>query len=340
MKIRTNLFLLSGTFIILIIIVGLIMFYSFGEMKREIQESETINKVIKNIFELNIISYEYLIHYEQRMREQWLLKYGSLGKLLDEVKKEELPPEHLSTIESMTADYELLDDLFLQLLANFIKRKRLIEENKPQAEIDISLTLEERLIAEVLMRAHKMSIKAFRLADTMGQMMAQTHRRNNLTIIFSMIGFAIFSFPVAFFAIRAITSPISELIKSTEIIGRGDLKHRITLKTTNEMGQLADSFNRMAADLKVSKDKLDSHSKDLEQEVQKRTRELEKAKAGLEETVKKRTKELQKRVSELEHYHDATTDRELRMKELREEIQRLKVQRPLEQKSRGLIRRR
>ena len=333
MKIRTNLFLLSATLVILITLTGFIMFNTFGRINREIQESNRGNRMIKDISELDIVTYEYVMHHEKRMQQQWLLKYDSLGKLLEKMRKEELHPESLSIIESMTVDYKLFGALFSQLQANFAKRKILIEENKPQTKINLSVAAEERLVAEALMRSHAITAKAFKLSAMLEQIIALTQQRSNLIIIFSIIGFVIFSSYISFLTIRAITKPINELIKGAEIIGKGDLEHKIDFRTKNEMGQLAGSFNQMAADLKVSNDKLDSHSKDLEKEVRKRTRELEKEKAGLEETVKRRTKELQERVSELERYHDATTDRELRMKELREEIERLKIQRPLEQKS-------
>jgi ABC-type amino acid transport substrate-binding protein len=52
--------------------------------------------------------------------------------------------------------------------------------------------------------------------------------------------------------------------------------------------------------------------------------ELRELKNELEDKVKEQTKELSKRISELERFHDATVDRELRMKELRDEIDRLK----------------
>lgn len=52
--------------------------------------------------------------------------------------------------------------------------------------------------------------------------------------------------------------------------------------------------------------------------------ELKKLKDNLEIEVQQKTKELQERIKELERFHDATIDRELRMKELRDEIKRLK----------------
>ncbi|MDW7681897.1 MAG: PAS domain S-box protein [bacterium] len=52
--------------------------------------------------------------------------------------------------------------------------------------------------------------------------------------------------------------------------------------------------------------------------------ELQKLKDDLEVQVAEKTKELKDRVKELERYHDATVNREFRIKELRDEIKRLK----------------
>lgn len=52
--------------------------------------------------------------------------------------------------------------------------------------------------------------------------------------------------------------------------------------------------------------------------------ELQQLKDNLEVEVRKKTKELKKQVAELERFHNATIEREFRIKELREEIDRLK----------------
>ncbi|MBN1198096.1 MAG: PAS domain S-box protein [Bacteroidales bacterium] len=52
--------------------------------------------------------------------------------------------------------------------------------------------------------------------------------------------------------------------------------------------------------------------------------ELQRLKANLEMEVAEKTRELQLRISELERYHDATVEREFRIKELKDEIDRLK----------------
>ena len=61
---------------------------------------------------------------------------------------------------------------------------------------------------------------------------------------------------IAFLIARSITRPIAKLTKSAEIIGKGDLEHRVELKTRDEIGELAASFNRMADNLKGLQEEL------------------------------------------------------------------------------------
>jgi signal transduction histidine kinase len=64
-----------------------------------------------------------------------------------------------------------------------------------------------------------------------------------------------------------ISGPIRDLRKGAEVIGRGDLDHRVEIQTGDEIEQLADEFNRMAAALQAS-------YATLEQRVEDRTRDL------------------------------------------------------------------
>jgi len=59
---------------------------------------------------------------------------------------------------------------------------------------------------------------------------------------------------IVFFGLRLankITQPVLTLARGARRIGRGDLTHRLDVKTGDEIEELAESFNRMAADLEA-----------------------------------------------------------------------------------------
>jgi signal transduction histidine kinase len=55
---------------------------------------------------------------------------------------------------------------------------------------------------------------------------------------------------------RTITGPVKSLIAFTEEVAKGNLDARVNVHTADEIGILARSFNRMAADLEASREKL------------------------------------------------------------------------------------
>jgi signal transduction histidine kinase len=72
-----------------------------------------------------------------------------------------------------------------------------------------------------------------------------------------------------------IIRPIQRLTEVTKKLASGDLSQRATVSSSGEVGALARAFNQMAMDLARSKEEIDQHSKTLEQQVRRRTRELE-----------------------------------------------------------------
>jgi signal transduction histidine kinase len=72
-----------------------------------------------------------------------------------------------------------------------------------------------------------------------------------------------------------ITGPIRELHQGAKIIGSGNLDHRVSIATGDEIESLSEQFNKMAAELKVS-------YATLEQKVKDKTSELETANTELE----------------------------------------------------------
>ncbi|WP_028321450.1 sensor histidine kinase [Desulfatiglans anilini] len=77
-----------------------------------------------------------------------------------------------------------------------------------------------------------------------------------LLIIFSSVWFG-------FYLSKEITIPIQELAEGTNRIASGDYSFFIDLESTDEIGVLVNSFNRMTLDLKNSKEKLEEANREL-----------------------------------------------------------------------------
>ena len=78
------------------------------------------------------------------------------------------------------------------------------------------------------------------------------------------------------------------------------------------------------AELLEKRKELEEAKGALEIKIKARTKALEELTQNLDQEVKERTQELEKRINELEKFHKLTVGRELRMADLKKEIERLK----------------
>jgi nitrogen fixation/metabolism regulation signal transduction histidine kinase len=108
---------------------------------------------------------------------------------------------------------------------------------------------------------------------------------------------------IAWYLTKSVTVPIRELLNATRRIASGNLGTRINYSDETEFGELSEHFNTMSISL-------EERSKELEVQSQ----------------------ELKKRVNELEKFYNMSVGRELRMKELNEEVERLKSKPSKDQK--------
>ncbi|HEX2225895.1 MAG TPA: ATP-binding protein [Candidatus Binatia bacterium] len=87
-----------------------------------------------------------------------------------------------------------------------------------------------------------------------------------LTEIILTVGLVLGTILIVFLSNR-ITRPILQLRQSAEIIGNGDLSHRVNVRSNDEIAELGAQFNQMAEALKSSRDT-------LEKKVELRTQEI------------------------------------------------------------------
>ncbi len=78
---------------------------------------------------------------------------------------------------------------------------------------------------------------------------AQFLGRINLAILFAAAGAVIIALLLGIFLARTISRPVREVTAATQIVASGDLGYQVPVRTRDELGELAESFNHMSADL-------------------------------------------------------------------------------------------
>ncbi len=281
MKLKNKLYMSAGISIVLVVALVSVVLVTSSRVAEESKKHELLDNVRGSVSQLDIVAYDYLLHREERMEQQWNIKHNSLGKILDRLAEEE-------RLLPIRADYANLGNLFSQITASYEERQKVVQEGASQEKIDAITGIEERLVAQLLITSNSVVTDASRLAEkAQAEVMEAERLAASLTLIL-MIVLAIAITASSLLIARSISKPLAELAKGARIIGGGDLEHKVGVKSKDELGQLAAAFNEMTESLKkttASRDELDREvtiRKRAEDEIQKANTEVTAANAELE----------------------------------------------------------
>jgi signal transduction histidine kinase len=112
----------------------------------------------------------------------------------------------------------------------------------------------------------------------------QTMARVKVIVAFLAIGIGCASVLAVYGMARAVVIPIKRLVRATEKIASGDLSHMVEAKGSDEVAELARSFNHMVVDLRRYHEEVENYSRTLEEKVRERTADLEDTNKTLRET--------------------------------------------------------
>jgi signal transduction histidine kinase len=78
--------------------------------------------------------------------------------------------------------------------------------------------------------------------------------RLNRSLILASVGAVLASVILGVLLARTLTRPIREITSATKKVAKGDLEQQVPIRSNDELGELATSFNQMSADLSKSRD--------------------------------------------------------------------------------------
>jgi signal transduction histidine kinase len=293
MKIKNRFYINAGILIVPAIILSSVILVMSDRIEEKNKDQEIAHEIHIAISQLDIITYEYLLHHEKRMREQWISKYNSINEILEkeiEVKKLIRP------------GFVALSDSFSQVTANYKEKQKLIQEGAAQAKIDAVLSLEKRLVAQLLIKSSSIISDATRFAEEAHTEATKAQKLTNTLTSILVIILVVSVITTSLIFAKSILKPLGELTKGAGIIGKGGLEHKVEVKTKDEIGELANAFNRMTSILTSNLKTITASHDELNKEITERKQaeeELRKLKEELEVKVAERTKELQESVQKL-----------------------------------------
>lgn len=113
-------------------------------------------------------------------------------------------------------------------------------------------------------------------------------KTNQVLFTFTILAFSgvVILLIILYYSTTKIINPLREMVNATQNIANGDLSQKVKVKSRDEIGILADSFNQMTENLKAANEKLMDWGKSLENKVNKRTSELARMQAQLTQSEK------------------------------------------------------
>jgi len=218
------------------------------------QESEKQNLAMEMntaVSELNIVTYEYLMHHEKRMEQQWHSRYNSAMVILDKAVEKKV-----EMIELIHASFHHLNDLFSRVTTNHKEKQKLIQEGASQEKIAAAALVEERLVAQLLIESQSIVADTFRFAkDAYIDTVKAQEILRNLTLA-SMIALALTVITTSLLIAGSISVPLSKLAEYSRRVGQGEYTAEVEIKGKDEVASVASTVETMVGRLLTTQEEL------------------------------------------------------------------------------------
>lgn len=103
---------------------------------------------------------------------------------------------------------------------------------------------------------------------------AEISRSRRRFIVYSLLMAAFVGGTSALFLLLTVHRPVRQLVEGTRQVAAGNLNYEIRVRSRDEVGELAGSFNEMTRSLQQAREQNESWSRTLEKRIQEKTEEL------------------------------------------------------------------
>ncbi|MBA4417320.1 MAG: hypothetical protein C0392_05355 [Syntrophus sp. (in: bacteria)] len=237
-----------NTFIILVMVLFMVvsLIWSFREAFRMDENEALVAKMQRVAFERVILRSEYQLYLSKHAKAQWYEKTRYLKGLLEQARTILTDGENRALLQDIQKNFDGTVAVFSRIMEISEKGRNPDKDDSPYRE------REKRLVSQLLLKTHTLSNGISRLQESAHRASISAYKRS-IFLFIVFIGCAIIvTIGNSVVIQRLLTRRIVELRKGTKIIGAGNLDHTIRITGIDELSDLAEAANEMAARLKKS----------------------------------------------------------------------------------------
>lgn len=283
MKISNKLRLFAIVPITLAIVVAGTVYHSANSIDKARRQERAAVHIVNDVFELDVYEREFLYQSEQvrdRAKQQWLSTHEALAGQLDEIRP--LTEEDQRTLRQTRAHHGQMGSHFERIV-------------KSRQQADRTAT-EMNLVRKLTTESTSFRTMAGKFANSNHMAAKKTQDRANFLVLVLVTATVPILLLISGLVTRSITKPIARLQEGAEVIGQGDLDHRVATGARDEIGELSRDFDQMAIKLQMMIDEL----KQSDAEVRALNESLERRVAERTAESEQRAKDLDLRNRDLE----------------------------------------
>ena len=276
MRIKTRIQLGIFLSFVLAATIALLLFLAARTVNELSRLDGITAEVVKGVAELKIVTHEYILHTEERSLMQWRSRYSSLSKLL--TGSHFKSPDQKIVADQILKNLERFKTVFSDLTTGLRKGEAL-----GQQESSAFRELQDRLKDELLVKSQLAVSFAFQLHQEIEAKSMTIQKRVYLLTFLLLLTLTAAIVGISLWVNRSVARPIAKLEKDTQIIGSGNLDHRVGTTAKDEIGELSRAFDKMTQDLKETTTSIVELNKEIDERKQAEEA-LRKSKTLLTET--------------------------------------------------------
>jgi len=295
MQVKQRLRINSAVSSISVLAILLVLFLTGFSVSKAVEASKIADALLTASFERLILRTDLHRTGSERSKMQLIAKHREIGDLLKAASNKFSAPEDKNTVNELLTLHESTGKLSKAI--SLIREKRIPHSPPDQ----LSLETEDRLLSQLNMRVYETILFNSKLHASSKEAVNSSLKFGGGGILLVLLIVSAVTFVNSASMNRTITARIARLRDGASAIGQGNLDHRIDIRGDDEFTELAASFNEMTV-------KLNDSYHNLRGEIEERSR--------AEKTLREKN-------AELTRLNRTMVGRELRMIELKEEVNAL-----------------